>query len=143
MPSLSSARPSGVLTMSPNVLKSVGRFASGPFVHGAATTAAVRIDSGVNANLKADLDVYSRFFPNQNNTVDTTTDNTVDDEESSVAPQTLGDLLVSWHIQEVVLPSQQEEDVSVFDPYDESQVDLSGIVNALDKVVMEDAEETD
>ena len=42
---------------------------------------------------------------------------------------TMCDLLVSWHIQEVVLPS-----ISVveerFDPMDESQVDLTGIVNA-------------
>ena len=39
------------------------------------------------------------------------------------------DLLVNWHIQEIVLPSitvQQE----LFDPYDETQVDLSGIANA-------------
>ena len=86
-----------------------------------ATTAAVRIDSGVNANLKADLDVYSRFFLDRNNTVDTTTDNTVDDEESSVAPQTLSDLLVSWHIQEFVLPLQKEEEEK-FDPYDEDKV---------------------
>jgi len=39
------------------------------------------------------------------------------------------DLLVSWHIQTVVLPSITVED-SQFDPYDESQIDLSGIVNA-------------
>ena len=39
------------------------------------------------------------------------------------------DLLVNWHIQTVVLPSITVED-SPFDPYDETQVDLSGIVNA-------------
>ena len=39
------------------------------------------------------------------------------------------DLLVNWHIQTVVLPSISVEE-SYFDPYDESMVDLSGIVNA-------------
>ena len=39
------------------------------------------------------------------------------------------DLLVNWHIQEVVLPAIEVVE-SRFDPYDETQVDLSGIVNA-------------
>ena len=38
-------------------------------------------------------------------------------------------LLVNWHIQQVVLPSIAVTETP-FDPYDESQVDLSGIVNA-------------
>ena len=38
-------------------------------------------------------------------------------------------LLVSWHIQNYVLPLQQEEEV-LFDPLDETPVDLSGLVNA-------------
>ena len=42
-------------------------------------------------------------------------------ERSNVA-----DLLVSFHIQEYVLPTLQEEEV-VFDPMDETQVDLSGL----------------
>ena len=36
------------------------------------------------------------------------------------------DLLVNWHIQEVVLPSIAVEE-SHFDPYDETQVDISDI----------------
>ena len=39
------------------------------------------------------------------------------------------DCLVSWYIQEFILPLQQEEE-NKFDPLDESQVDLSGLVNA-------------
>lgn len=38
------------------------------------------------------------------------------------------DLLVSWHIQQYVLP-ELEEDVVLFDPMDENQVDLSGLPN--------------
>ena len=36
------------------------------------------------------------------------------------------DLLVSWHIQEVVIPSQVVEEIP-FDPMDETQVDLTVI----------------
>lgn len=39
------------------------------------------------------------------------------------------DMLVSWHIQEVVLPTMIVEE-ELFDPLDPSQVDLSGLVNA-------------
>ena len=39
------------------------------------------------------------------------------------------DLLVSWHIQQYILPTQVEEEV-MFDPKDETQVDLTGIANA-------------
>ena len=39
------------------------------------------------------------------------------------------DCLVSWYIQEYIVPFQREEEVK-FDPLDESQVDLSGLVNA-------------
>lgn len=103
-----------------------------------ATTAAVRIDSGVNANLKADLDAYDRFYhdhldkkaSDMATNINDTYLKTSGDEQGVASYAQVTDLLVGWHIQEVVLPSQQEEDVSVFDPYDETQVDLSGIVNA-------------
>ena len=39
------------------------------------------------------------------------------------------DLFASWYIQEFILPAYKEE-VQEFDPLDESQVDLTGIVNA-------------
>ena len=39
------------------------------------------------------------------------------------------DLLVSWHIQQIVLPSQIEEE-EIFDPMDKTQVDLSDLPNA-------------
>jgi len=40
--------------------------------------------------------------------------------------QDVARLLVSWHQQEIVLPSQVEPEV-VFDPYDETMVDLTGL----------------
>lgn len=82
-----------------------------------ATTTAARIETEVNKNLRHDLEVYDRFFKK--------------DKSSTYADSLVADLLVSWHIQEVVIPSQTDDEAeSVFDPYDESQVDLSGIVNA-------------
>ena len=44
------------------------------------------------------------------------------------------DLLASWYIQEYILPKHSEEEVQ-FDPYDPTQVDLSGIVNAPTAVI--------
>jgi hypothetical protein len=91
-----------------------------------ATTTAARIGTEVNDNLKHDLEVYDRFFKK--------------DKTSTYSDSLVADLLVSWHIQEVVIPSQTDEETeSVFDPYDESQVDLSGIVNA--KVPTEESAE--
>lgn len=116
-----------------------------------ATTAAARINAGVNANLKADLDAYERFFhENTKKSASRMATNLSNRymkansiEENPEANTQVGDLLVSWHIQEIVLPSQLEADVPDFDPYDESQVDLSGIVNAKDTASEEEAEEKD
>ncbi len=46
-----------------------------------------------------------------------------DEEEVAKRNYTVTDLLVSWHYQEIVLPSYVEEE-EVFDPYDEGSVDL-------------------
>lgn len=116
-----------------------------------ATTAAARIDSGVKTNLRYDLDSYNRFFHDNMDQKATKRANKINDrylkvsgdEEGVASYSQVSDLLVSWHIQEVVLPSLQEEEISNFDPYDESQVDLSGIVNAKDQVVSEETEEND
>jgi hypothetical protein len=46
------------------------------------------------------------------------------------------DLLVSWHIQEVVIPSQVVETIP-FNPLDESQVDLTVIPTPTEEVTEE------
>ena len=102
-----------------------------------AAAAAARIKSGVSYMLQQDMDYYSNFFNAKKNEVATQVADTVNDtylkvsgDESGIASYgQVCDLLVNWHIQTVVLPSITVED-SHFDPYDESQVDLSGIVNA-------------
>ena len=114
-----------------------------------ATTAAARLDAGVNENFRRDLDAYDQFFRDNvkkqsskmANRINDTYLKTSGDEEGIASYDQVADLLVSWHIQQVVLPSQEEETNSVFDPYDETQVDLSGIVTALDKMQLTDKED--
>ncbi|MBQ8580442.1 MAG: DUF3810 domain-containing protein [Oscillospiraceae bacterium] len=103
----------------------------------AAATAAARVSNGVSDLLKRDLSYYNSFFASKRSDAATTIADTANDtylkvsgDESGIASYgQVCDLLVNWHIQTIVLPSMAVED-SPFDPYDESQVDLSGIVNA-------------
>ena len=103
--------------------------------------AAARIATGVNEYLRHDLNAYSQFFADRRDESNAKFADTVNDTYIKVSGDEKGvasygevcDLLVSYHIQEVVLPAQKEEAESTFDPYDENQVDLSGIVGALPK----------
>ena len=81
------------------------------------TTEAVlqRLQAGETALLKRDLETYRAFFGQYADTM----------ENSAFT-----DLLVVWHIQQIVLPQQIVEEEDVFDPKDPNDVDLSGIVNA-------------
>ena len=92
-----------------------------------AAASAVRVSNGVNAQLKQDLAAYDAFFGSSEAVAVTGTEAgagvNVDNYDD------VSDLLVAWHIQEVVIPSISFEEL-VFDPMDEDQVDLSGIVNA-------------
>ena len=92
---------------------------------------------GYYDNLKFDMAAYNSFFNSRKSTAATNIADAANDtylkvsgDESGVASYgEVCDLLVNWHIQTVVLPSITVEE-SPFDPYDETQVDLSGIVNA-------------
>ena len=103
----------------------------------AAATAAARVSNGVSDLLKRDLSYYNSFFASKRSDAATTIADTANDtylkisgDESGIASYgQVCDLLVNWHIQTIVLPSMAVVE-SPFDPYDESQVDLSGIVNA-------------
>ncbi len=102
-----------------------------------AASAAARVKNGISDQLKKDMDAYNDFFASNRDSVATSIADTANDtylkvsgDESGIASYgEVCDLLVNWHIQEVVIPSLTI-DVNPFDPYDESQVDLSGIVNA-------------
>ena len=105
--------------------------------HPSAVAAAARVQQGVSRQLQQDMDYYSQFFRSKQNDLATNVADTVNDAYLKTSGDTSGiasygqvcDLLVSWHIQTVVLPSITVEE-SHFDPYDERQIDLSGIVNA-------------
>ena len=51
----------------------------------------------------------------------------IGDESGIASYGEVTDLLVSWYIQEVVIPSQQQDEQR-FDPYDPDQVDLTGLI---------------
>lgn len=102
-----------------------------------AADAAARISQGVNDNLRRDMQEYEAFFKmNRKKDAADFADgvNNIYRRLSgeAVAPASysqITELLVAWHIQEIVIPATEIVE-SKFDPYDESQVDLSGIVNA-------------
>ncbi len=116
-----------------------------------ASNAAARIVAGMNDNLKQDLKEYNRFFEENIEEDASNMANSFNDaylkisgDESGVESYgEVADLLVSWHIQEVVIPAQQEEAESVFDPYDETQVDLTDIVGAMNNQPKEEISEED
>lgn len=119
-------------------LVSVGKSTSiDPSLVMQAASAASRIDANVNANLRHDMEQYDAFFANHRDPVATNLADTINDAYLKASGEVSGlasygqvcDLLVNWHIQEVVLPAITVVE-NQFDPYDETQVDLSGIVNA-------------
>ena len=99
--------------------------------------AVARVSNGVSDLLRRDLTYYDTFFVSHRDKAATNLANNVNDtylkisgDESGIASYgQVCDLLVNWHIQTVVLPSLTIE-LDRFDPYDETQVDLSGLANA-------------
>lgn len=101
-----------------------------------AQACASETDSGVNQLLRNDLEDCKKFYGTSD--ADQTNIRTSDrssepDAETSVVTfssySNVTDLLTSWYIQEYILPAHQEQEIP-FDPYNPSQVDLSGLVNA-------------
>ena len=117
-----------------------------------AQAAATGADSGVNALLRADLEDCLKFYGDRKSTAQVRTatmttreavqtptsesieetgpDTQVSQVDISFSSYTdVADLLASWYIQEYITPLHREEEVP-FNPYDPTQVDLSGNVNA-------------
>ena len=100
-------------------------------------TYANEINQGVSDLLRRDLAYYNTFFMNHKDQAATELADTINDNYLKTSGDKAGvasygqvcDLLVNWHIQEIVIPSITVQE-KVFDPYDETQVDLSGIANA-------------
>ena len=104
---------------------------------GANPMEAARVAEGVNEQLKHDMDGYNRLFATRQNKAATKIADTANDTYLRTSGDSAGvrsygevtDLLVSWHYQRVILPSITTQEKK-FDPFDEKQVDLSGIVHA-------------
>lgn len=94
--------------------------------------AAQTVAAGEGAELKRDMEAYDNFFrknldENAARLADTATDTyhkVSGDDLGDADDNSVTDLLVSWHYQEVVLPGMTEAEVT-FDPKDETQVDLT------------------
>ena len=97
-----------------------------------AEVAVEALAGGENEFLRHDMDAYQRFFKRNMDEDASRLANTVNDTYLKVSGDKAGvasynsvsDLLVSWHYQEVILPTITDEDVA-FDPKDEEQVDLT------------------
>lgn len=119
-----------------------------------AQAAASQTNSGANALLKADLEDCLKFYGDRKATAQVRTatrtlretppaTQATGESVAETTPEELqphvdisfstytdvADLLASWYIQEYITPLHKDDEVE-FNPYDSTQVDLSGNVNA-------------
>ena len=94
-----------------------------------ATAAATRVNSGLSSELYQDLTAYSKFFGGSAAESVAASGMPAGQGVSVENYDDVSDLLVAWYIQEIYLPSIAITE-RTFDPQDENQVDLTGIVNA-------------
>lgn len=103
----------------------------------AAVNARARVDEGVSDYLRYDMAQYDAFYRTRKNASATKAGDAVNNAYLKTSGDASGldsygevcDLLVSWHVQQVLLTSLAEEE-NPFDPLDKTQVDLTGIVHA-------------
>ena len=95
--------------------------------------AAEKLSAAVTGNLAADVDEYGKYFTeNRDEQMTMLVSSVTDTYEEATADETVRyssvcDYLVNWHIDQYVEETIVEQK---FDPFDETQVDLSGLVNA-------------
>ena len=98
-----------------------------------ASDAAGRLFAAIGKELQQDLDQYRAFFQVHRdqaaadlaNTANDTYIKVSGDEQGVASYGDVSQLLVSWHIQQFVLPTLEEDDVQKFDPFDRDRIDLS------------------
>ena len=101
-----------------------------------ADNAAQQIRNNISDLFRHDYNSYIAFFAAEQDKTATNVANKVNDayikgsgdDRGITAYGEVCDLLVSWYIQEIYLPTHQEE-VPQFNPLDKDQVDLSGLPN--------------
>ena len=97
-----------------------------------------QINAKLDKLVLQDLDAYDAFFDEHmkedaSELADSANDSYLKasgDEAGTDSYANVTNLLVSWYVQELVIPQYTEDDENRFDPLDPNQVDLSGIVNA-------------
>ena len=95
--------------------------------------AAEELSAAVTGNLAADIDEYGKYFTeNRDEKMTMLVTSVTDTYEEATADETVRyssvcDYLVNWHIDQYVEETVVEQK---FNPFDETQVDLSGLVNA-------------
>ena len=98
------------------------------------STAAAAVEAQANTDVRNDLEAWEDFVTTgaDEETLDPDAfiNKLTKQESTKLTPEqtdeAIAQLLVSWHRQEIVLPSLVEPEV-LFDPYDETMVDMSGL----------------
>lgn len=94
-----------------------------------ASAAAARVQKGVNEKLYSDMASYNKFFQDNRSDSATKVATVANDTYLKTSGDSAGvasygevcDLLVSWHIQQIVLPSIADDE-KAFDPFDKNWV---------------------
>lgn len=102
----------------------------------AGAQAAAQVDAQVGELLRRDMKYYDSFFSQAreekavalSEQLQDTYNNLSRDVELLASYGEVCDLLVSWHIQEVVIPNQVVDEENKFDPFDPGQVDLGDLI---------------
>ena len=105
-----------------------------------AQAAAAKLAKGENTQLRSDLDAYNNSFAPAADKGYAPADTDV--PEDAPIRSNVADLLTAWHIQEYVLPAMAEE-VTLFDPLDETQVDLTTNIDYTSMEELEAEEEAE
>lgn len=97
---------------------------------------AAKLKSAIGKNLQTDLDDYNQYLSKLDEQASKMADDANDaylkssgEEEGVASYDNVTDLLVSWHIQEYVLPQLIPDEEDIFDPFDEEQVNKAGLAN--------------
>ena len=106
-------------------------------LHSSDPAIAARVNKSCSPELLHDMTAYSQFFSSKRDQTATQVADTVNDTYLKVSGDGDGlasygkvcDLLVNWYLSEFA--PKEEQGVPLFDPYDETQVDLTGLPHAV------------
>lgn len=112
------------------------RYCYNALVSAGASVAAQELSSGVGPLLQRDLESYRAYYSANQSQKASSAANKVNDTYLKISGNEQGiasygdvcDLLVNLYIKEIVLPTQAEQSVPQFDPFDKTQADISDIV---------------